>query len=194
MNNTTKALANAHSIELYEDNGGGLHLAILSEGIVIHGLEQAEEARLWADCRGYGVEWTAGSGGFDTSPVKSFPTWDIDAPDAPRLVATYTPDGIELENTPHRAARRYIGLDRLDRPIEDSGVPVLYSGNSADFRAVYWTDGQGGEVLLTTEEEAHLSDGELWDIAEAQAAEVELDTSYGDIRLGYWRDSYIRRR
>ena len=56
------------------------------------------------------------------------------------------------------------------------------------YRAAYWTDGQGAEVVLTLPEHAHMSDKEL--IAEAQqyAKEIGLDTSYGRIEIGEWTE------
>ena len=56
------------------------------------------------------------------------------------------------------------------------------------YRAAYWTDGQGGELVLTAPEHAHLSDEELLAEARAEAERVGLDLSDGRIEVGEWYD------
>lgn len=56
------------------------------------------------------------------------------------------------------------------------------------YRAAYWTDEKGAEVVLTLPEHAHLSNEKL--IAEAQryAEEIGLDLSCGEIVIGEWTE------
>jgi hypothetical protein len=58
----------------------------------------------------------------------------------------------------------------------------------ATYKAAYWTDGKGAEVVLTLPEHAHLSNEEL--IAEAlrEAEKVGLDMSYGEIVVDDWTE------
>jgi len=56
------------------------------------------------------------------------------------------------------------------------------------YRAAYWTDGHGGELVLTAPEHAHLSDEELLAEARAEAERVGLDLSDGRIEVGEWYD------
>jgi hypothetical protein len=54
------------------------------------------------------------------------------------------------------------------------------------FRAAYWTDGQS-DVLLTTEEDAALSDADLLAKAHAEADELGLQIGDGEIVIGDYR-------
>lgn len=56
------------------------------------------------------------------------------------------------------------------------------------YRAAYWTDGKGAEVVLTLPEHAQLSDAELIAEARRYAEEVGLDLSYGEIVIGEWTE------
>jgi len=56
------------------------------------------------------------------------------------------------------------------------------------YRAAYWTNGKGAEVVLTLPEHAHLSDEELIAEATRYAEEVGLDLSYGEIVIGEWAE------
>ena len=58
----------------------------------------------------------------------------------------------------------------------------------ATYKAAYWTDGKGAEIVLTRPEHAHLSDEEL--IAEAlrEAESAGLDLSDGEIVVGDWTE------
>ena len=58
----------------------------------------------------------------------------------------------------------------------------------ATYRAAYWTDGKGAEVVLTLPEHAHMSDEELLAEAQRYAEEQGLDLSYGEIVIGEWAD------
>lgn len=59
------------------------------------------------------------------------------------------------------------------------------------YRAAYWTDGQGGELVLTAPEHATFSDEELLAEARAVAERVGLDLSYGRIEISEWHDPYV---
>ena len=54
------------------------------------------------------------------------------------------------------------------------------------YRAAYWTDGKGAEVVLTLPEHSALSDEELIAEARRYAEEIGLDLSYGEIVIGEW--------
>lgn len=54
------------------------------------------------------------------------------------------------------------------------------------YRAAYWTDEKGAEIVLTLPEHAHLSDEELLAEAQRYAEEQGLDLSYGKIEIGEW--------
>ena len=54
------------------------------------------------------------------------------------------------------------------------------------FRAAYWTDYDGGELLLTGPEHAGLSDDELMAEAWAEAGVLGVDLSDGEIEIGEW--------
>jgi len=56
------------------------------------------------------------------------------------------------------------------------------------YRAAYWTDGKGAEVVLTLPEHAGLSDEELIAEAKRYAEEIGLDLSYGEIVIGEWTE------
>lgn len=58
----------------------------------------------------------------------------------------------------------------------------------ATYRAAYWTDGKGAEVVLTGPEHAHLSDEELIAEARKEAESAGLDLSYGEIVVGEWTE------
>lgn len=60
------------------------------------------------------------------------------------------------------------------------------------YRAAYWTDGQGGELLLTAPEHATLSGEALLAEARAEAERAGVDLSYGRIEIGDWTDVYAR--
>lgn len=60
------------------------------------------------------------------------------------------------------------------------------------YRAAYWTDGQGGELVLTAPEHAHLSDEALLAEARAEAERAGVDLSDGRIEIGDWTDPYAR--
>lgn len=56
------------------------------------------------------------------------------------------------------------------------------------YRAAYWTDGQGAEIVLTLPEHAHLSDDDLLAEAMAEAERQGMDLSYGQIVIGIWTE------
>ena len=56
------------------------------------------------------------------------------------------------------------------------------------YRAAYWTDEQGAEVVLTLPEHAELSNEELITEALRYAKEIGLDLSYGEIVIGEWTE------
>ena len=56
------------------------------------------------------------------------------------------------------------------------------------YRAAYWTDGKGAEVVLTLPGHVHLSDDDLLAEARRYAEEVGLDLSYGEILIGEWTE------
>jgi len=58
------------------------------------------------------------------------------------------------------------------------------------FRAAYWTDGRGAEILLTLPEHSHMSDEELIAEARRYAEEEGFDFvfSYGEIVVGEWAE------
>jgi len=56
------------------------------------------------------------------------------------------------------------------------------------YRAAYWTDGRGAEIVLTLPEHAHLSDEDLLAEARRYAEEVGLELSYGEIVIGEWAE------
>ena len=58
------------------------------------------------------------------------------------------------------------------------------------YRAAYWTDGRGAEVLLTLPEHSHLSDEELLAEARRYAKEEGFDFvfAYGNIVVGEWEE------
>lgn len=56
------------------------------------------------------------------------------------------------------------------------------------FRAAYWTDHQGGEIVLTLPEQSHLSDSKLLAEARAEAESACLDLNRGDIVIGRWTE------
>jgi purine-nucleoside phosphorylase len=60
--------------------------------------------------------------------------------------------------------------------------------NRHTFRAAIWTDGQGGELLLTTEEHAAMPDTDLLAEAEAEAARAGIDLSGGNIIVCDWTE------
>lgn len=51
------------------------------------------------------------------------------------------------------------------------------------YRAAYWTDGNS-DVVLTSEDQAHLSDAELIEIAKAEFAEQGGEMGDGEILVG----------
>ena len=55
-----------------------------------------------------------------------------------------------------------------------------------EYRAAYWTDGRGAEIVLTLPEHAHMSDEELIAEARRHAEEQGFDLSYGTIVVGEW--------
>lgn len=59
------------------------------------------------------------------------------------------------------------------------------------YRAAYWVDDQGGELVLTLPEHAQLPDDELLAEARAEAERAGVDLSYGRIEIGDWHDPYI---
>ena len=54
------------------------------------------------------------------------------------------------------------------------------------YRAAYWADGRGSEIVLTLPEHAHLSNEELIAEATAEAKRQGMDLSYGRIEIGEW--------
>jgi len=54
------------------------------------------------------------------------------------------------------------------------------------YRAAYWTDGEGAEVVLTAPEHADLSDDELLAEAQAEAERAGVDLTTGRIEIGDW--------
>lgn len=58
------------------------------------------------------------------------------------------------------------------------------------YRAAYWTDGRGAEILLTLPEHSDMSDEELIAEARRYAEEAGLDFvfSYGEIVVGEWAE------
>src|SRR5690606_16209401 len=58
------------------------------------------------------------------------------------------------------------------------------------YRAAYWTDGRGAEVVLTLPAHADLPDDELRAEAQAEAERAGLDLSCGRIEIGEWHDPY----
>lgn len=56
------------------------------------------------------------------------------------------------------------------------------------YRAAYWTDGKGTEILLTLPEHSDMSDEELIAEARRYAEEQGLDLSYGEIVIGEWAE------
>ncbi|HEX7039624.1 MAG TPA: hypothetical protein VF202_05895 [Trueperaceae bacterium] len=56
------------------------------------------------------------------------------------------------------------------------------------YRAAYWTDGQGGELVLTAPEHSTLSEEALLAEARAEAERAGVDLSYGRIEIGDWHD------
>jgi hypothetical protein len=54
------------------------------------------------------------------------------------------------------------------------------------YRAAYWTDDKGGELVLTAPEHASMTDEELIAEATAEAERNGVDLSYGEIRVGEW--------
>ena len=56
------------------------------------------------------------------------------------------------------------------------------------YKAAYWTDGRGTEIVLTLPEHANLRDVELLKEALKEAEKVSLDLSYGKIIIGEWTD------
>lgn len=57
------------------------------------------------------------------------------------------------------------------------------------YRAAYWVDNEGGELVLTAPEHANLSDEELRSEARAYAEREGLDLSVGKIAVGDWTDA-----
>lgn len=56
------------------------------------------------------------------------------------------------------------------------------------YRACYWqSDDRQGEVVLTSEDHADLSDDDLEAEARAEAARAGLDLSGGRLVIGAWR-------
>lgn len=55
------------------------------------------------------------------------------------------------------------------------------------YRAAYWTNGRGAEVVLTLPEHSHLSDEELLAEAMAEAERQGMDL-YGQIVIGEWAE------
>ena len=53
------------------------------------------------------------------------------------------------------------------------------------YRAAYWTDGRGAEIVLTLPEHKHLSDEDLLTEAMAEAERQGMDL-YGQIVIGEW--------
>lgn len=62
------------------------------------------------------------------------------------------------------------------------------SKHAETYRAAYWTDHEGGELVLTGPEHAHLSDEELILEARAEAERADLDLSYGAVLVGDWTE------
>jgi len=60
------------------------------------------------------------------------------------------------------------------------------------YRAAYWTDRRGAEVVLTLPEHASLSDEDLLAEARREAERVGLDLTYGEIVIGEWREETAR--
>ena len=56
------------------------------------------------------------------------------------------------------------------------------------YRAAYWTDERGAEVVLTLPEHEHLSDEDLLAEAMAEAERQGMDLSYGQIVIGEWAE------
>lgn len=56
------------------------------------------------------------------------------------------------------------------------------------YRAAYWTDGRGAEIVLTLPEHSHFSDEGLLEEAYLSAKEIGLDLSRGKITIGEWEE------
>ena len=60
---------------------------------------------------------------------------------------------------------------------------------STTYRAAYWlSDDNQGSVRLTTRDQACLSDADLMDAAECEAAYMGFDLSGGNIVIGDWTE------
>ena len=60
------------------------------------------------------------------------------------------------------------------------------------YRAAYWTDGQGAELVLTLPAHRTASDEVLMAEALEEAERIGLDLSYGRIEVGLWADKGSR--
>lgn len=62
----------------------------------------------------------------------------------------------------------------------------------ATYRAAYWTsEDRQGEVVLTSPEQARLSDSDLLSAARDEARRAGLDLSTGEIAIGDWTDRHL---
>lgn len=61
-----------------------------------------------------------------------------------------------------------------------------YARHYITYRAAYWTNGQS-DVCLTTPEQAHLTDDELLQAANAEAAQIGLEIGNGRIVVGEFK-------
>lgn len=105
------------TVEIHEDNAGGLWLRPIGQGIVI---EVPPNGAALADCRLYGSGWHASD-----SPEAVYPeTAVLDRPeghDQPRHIATYEAAtdtlAVHDEHLIGRAGRRYLGIDPDGTPL-----------------------------------------------------------------------------
>src|SRR5690606_3852516 len=85
---------------------------------------------------------------------------------------------------PGRGRGSYSPPDELVRPAK----PYIRRMAKMVYRAAYWTDGRGAEIVLTLPEHSDMSDEELIAEARRYVVDVGLDISNGEIVVGEWME------
>lgn len=143
------------TVEIYEDNAGGLWFRPVGQGIVI---EMQQDGDALTDCRTYGTEWDAAG-----CEAHVYPEADVLAGD-PTHIATYraATDALTVEVQPHtlgKAAMAYIAPDASDLvPCRSADGWSLHapgstddeiaSGDAPPLSSGRWADGEDGDSAI----------------------------------------------
>lgn len=101
---------------------------------------------------------------------------------AARGLKDYT---ITEERRPAAAEGLCVAVGGMNR----TWVLVVGEPDPTTFRAAYWIAAdRSGEVRLTSEDQAHLTDAELLAAAEAEAQAIGLEIGDGAIEIGDWKE------